>query len=97
MQVEGTIIQVSEPVTGSTKKGGTWAKQDFVIETGGQYKKNIALSLWGDDKIQKYDLEKGLKITAHLDIESREHNGRWYTDIKAWKIEWDENQRRWKP
>ena len=22
-----------------------------------------------------------------IDIESREFNGRWYTDVKAWKIE----------
>ena len=24
---------------------------------------------------------------AHIDIQSREYNGNWYTDVKAWKIE----------
>ena len=28
-------------------------------------------------------------MTVHLDIASREYNGRWYTDVKAWKVERD--------
>ena len=36
-------------------------------------------------------VEKGFNvgdvITASLNIESREYNGRWYTDARAWKIQ----------
>ncbi|MGH2394440.1 MAG: DUF3127 domain-containing protein [Candidatus Limnocylindria bacterium] len=26
-------------------------------------------------------------MTVSIDIQSREYNGRWYTDVKAWKVE----------
>ena len=32
-------------------------------------------------------MQGGDIVTVHFDIESREFNGRWYTDIKAWKVE----------
>lgn len=28
----------------------------------------------------------GDKLTVSFNLESREYNGKWYTDIKAWKI-----------
>lgn len=89
MEVKGKIILVMDPKAIGQK--GT-LKQEFVIETPGQYPKKVCLSLWGEDKINKYDLQKGLEITASVDIESRESNGRWYTEIKAYKITWDKHQ-----
>lgn len=29
----------------------------------------------------------GSMLTAHINIESREYNGKWYTNINAWKWE----------
>lgn len=26
-------------------------------------------------------------LNISFDVESREYNGRWYTDVKAWRIE----------
>jgi hypothetical protein len=34
-------------------------------------------------------VQNGETITASIDIQSREYNSRWYTDVKAWKIERD--------
>jgi Protein of unknown function (DUF3127). len=97
MNIKGKITEVLPVVTGMGKKGG-WAKQDFILETPGQYPKSVCLTLWGQDKIDKYDLVVGLTVTAHLDIESRKHNDRWYTEIKAYKVEWDSQQvRNWQP
>jgi hypothetical protein len=93
MEVKGKIIVVNKVVTGQSKKG-TWARQDFVIETGEQYPKKVALSLWGMDLINKYDIVVGLDITASINIESREYNGRWYTEIRAWKLEWSNMAKR---
>jgi hypothetical protein len=42
--------------------------------------------MWGD-KIDQFPVKEGDAVTVHFDIESREYNGRWYTDVKAWKIE----------
>jgi len=86
MEIQGTVIQVLPLVTGQGKNG-TWHKQEFILETPGQYPKKVCLSLWGQELINKYDLETGLKITAHINIESREYNGRWFTEVRVWKIE----------
>jgi hypothetical protein len=96
MNILGKIIKVLPLVEGSGKKG-TWQKQEFILETPGQYPKQVCLSLWGQEKIDKYDLQVGLTVTAHIELESREYNGRYYTEVRAWKIEWDANQRRWTP
>jgi len=88
MDIKGRIIIVHSVENGMSKSGKAWAKQSFVIETAGQYPKKIALTLWGEEKINQYDLQPGRDITAHLELESREYNGRWYTEARAWKIEW---------
>ena len=41
---------------------------------------------WGDE-IDASNVQPGEQITASIDVQSREYNGRWYTDVKAWKIE----------
>jgi hypothetical protein len=92
MELTGKVVQVM-PVTSGMGKNGSWAKQDFVMETGDKYPKKVCMTVWGEDMINKYDLVPGMTITAHLDIESKEYNGKWYTNIKAWKITWDEQKR----
>ena len=42
--------------------------------------------VWGD-KIDQFNVTEGETVTVHFDLESREYNGRWYTDVKAWRIE----------
>lgn len=66
-------------------KNGTWKKQEFIIETQDKFPKKVCLSLWGE-KVDETRLNPGEKITASINIESREYNGRWYTDVRAWKI-----------
>lgn len=85
MEITGRIIQLLPLQTGQGKNG-VWKKQDFVIETDGQYPKKVCISAWGD-KISENVLVEGKEVTVSFDIESREFNGRWYTDVKAWKVE----------
>ena len=85
MQFTAKLIQVLPLQTG-TGKNGAWKKQDIIVETEGQYPKKICVSVWGD-KIDSNQLKPGNMLQIDFDIESREYNSRWYTDIKAWKIE----------
>jgi hypothetical protein len=85
MELKGKVIQLLPLQTGQGKKG-EWKKLGFVIETEGQYPKKIALSCWGD-KVDSYQLRVGDVGTFHLDPESREHNGKWYTEIRVWKLD----------
>lgn len=85
MDIKGRVIQLLALQTGEGKNG-TWKKQDFVIETDGQYPKKVCISAWGD-KINESALQVGNEVNVSFDVESREYNGRWYTDLKAWKID----------
>jgi hypothetical protein len=85
MELKGEVLQVLDPVTGEGKNG-QWEKQIVIVElaTDSKYPKMVALTLWGDlvGACSPHDM-----ITAQVDIESRDYNGRWYTDVKAWKVE----------
>jgi hypothetical protein len=85
MQLTGKLTQLLPLQTG-TGKNGQWKKQEFIVETEGQYPKKVCISIWGD-KINDSQLQIGNNLKIDFDIESREYNGRWYTDVKAWKIE----------
>jgi hypothetical protein len=74
------------PIQTSTGKNGEWKKQDIIVENDGQYPKKVCISIWGD-KINEGQLQIGNLLKIDFDIESREYNSKWYTDIKAWKIE----------
>lgn len=82
-----TIIDLPAPLTGTSKSGNPWVKQPVIGETSGQYPRKVALSLFGSalDKY-KHLLQTGRTLTFSIDIESREFNGRWYTDVIAWSV-----------
>lgn len=86
LQIKGKVTQVLEEQSGESKNG-PWRKRDFILETSeGQYSNQVCITQWGD-KIDQQPVSEGEEITAHIDIQSREYKGRWYTDVKAWKIE----------
>lgn len=84
MEVKGKVVQLLPLQTGQGKNG-PWKKQEFIIETQAQYPKKVCIHMWGD-KIDQYQLKPGDVITAFVEVESREFNSRWYTDVRAWKI-----------
>jgi len=87
MELKGKVIQLLQMQTGMGKKG-QWKKQEFIVETLSQYPKKVCLSAWGD-KIDQYNLKVGDMVNVSVDLESREYNGRWYTEARAWKLEKD--------
>ena len=87
MEVTGKIIQKLPLQEGTSKAGNAWKKQIYVLETINEsFPKKIAFDFFGD-RVAEYDAicEVGNVITLSFDIESREYNGRWYTDIRGWK------------
>ena len=84
MDISGKIVSLLPLQTGQGKNG-TWKKQEFILETGDTYPKKVCIAVWGD-KIDMGPVKPGSAVTVSFDVESREFNGRWYTDVKAWKI-----------
>ena len=85
MEIKGKIIQKLDPVGGTSAAGNEWKKQSIIIETADNYPRKVCVSLFGE-RIAANPCEVGDNVTARVDIESREYNGRWYTDVNAWSI-----------
>lgn len=88
LELEGRIAR-KLPVQQGTSARGAWAKQEFIFEyKEGSFPSQICMNVWGDEKVK--DLEKyqvGDKVRVSFNLSSREYNGRWYTDVRAWRIE----------
>ena len=84
MEINGKIIELLPEKSGGSANG-TWRKQEYILETEGQYPKKVCFMVWSD-KIDEFAIKEGEKLVVTIDLESREYNGRWYTDVKAWKI-----------
>ena len=85
MEISGKIIAVLPTATGQGKNG-TWRSQDYVLETADQYPKKVCFNLF-NDKIDQFPMAIDDQVNVSFDVESREYNGRWYTTIRAWKVE----------
>jgi hypothetical protein len=86
MEVKGKIIQKLEPVSGTSKAGNAWSKQEYVLETHEAYPKKVFFDFFGD-RANQFQFEVGDEVNLSFDIESREYNGRWFTSIRGWKAE----------
>ena len=88
MELEGRIVRKLNVQSGTSARGA-WAKQEFIFEyQEGNYPSQVCMNVWGEDKVK--DLERyqvGDKVKVSFNLSSREFNGRWYTDVRAWRIE----------
>jgi hypothetical protein len=84
MEIKGKVVEILEEQSGQSAKGG-WRKQQYILETQDQFPKKICFMVWGD-KIDDFAIKQGQELEVSIDVESREFNGRWYTDVKAWKV-----------
>jgi hypothetical protein len=87
MEIIGKLILKMPLQSGISKTGNSWQKQEFVIETLEQYPRKICANLWGEKTAVLETLNIEDKVVMTFDLESREFNGKWYTDVKAWKLE----------
>jgi hypothetical protein len=85
MEIQGKIVEILQPKGGQSTRGN-WKKHEFILETNESFPKKICIASW-NDKIDLSNLKPGDQVTASVNIESREYNGNWYTDIKVWKLE----------
>ena len=84
MEINGKIVELLPEQSGQSANG-TWRKQQYILETDDQYPKKICFMVWSD-KIDELAIKQEENLVVSVDIESREFNGRWYTDVKAWQV-----------
>lgn len=90
MKSNGKILMILEPQSGTSQSTGKqWKKQQFIMETDGQYPRKQAFYVWNDRAVIP---QAGTRVEVEFDMEAREFNGNWYTDITAWKITPEQDQ-----
>ena len=87
MEAVGKIIQVLPAQEGVGRNGNPWKVQPYVLETLDQYPRKVHFEVFGEERIKQNPCEIDQLVTVSFDIESREFNGRWYTSIRAWRIQ----------
>lgn len=88
MDIVGKIIQVLPMQQGTSQRtGNPWSLQSYVLETIESYPKKVCFEVFGEDRIKANPCNIDDVVTVSFDLESREFNGRWYTSVRAWKIQ----------
>ena len=84
MELIGKIVQLLPEKSGESARG-PWRKQEYILETEDQYPKKVCFMAWSE-KIDEFAIKEGESLTVSINLESREYNDRWYTDVKAWRV-----------
>jgi hypothetical protein len=85
MDLQGKIIQVLPERSGSSARG-EWKVGEFVLETIEQFPKKMVFSVWGADRLSRFNIQQGQDVQVFFDIDAREYNGRWYNSIRAYDV-----------
>ena len=89
MEIIGKVVQLGTLIEGNSPRG-PWKKQELIIETLEQFPKKICLMCWNERVNDANSFFVGQIIKAQIRIESREFNGKWYTDVTAFRLDLDQ-------
>ena len=87
MEFEGIVFKKLTATSGTSQRG-EWHRQDVIFEIVSQspYPRKVCVTFFNkQDEVAR--LTVGAKYIVSFDIESREFNGKWYTDVRAWRVQ----------
>lgn len=88
MEIQGKVIAILKPQRFvSQKNGNEYVTTVFVIETQGQYPKKVAFKVIGEDKFKQMGIVMGGIYNVSFDVESREWQGKWFTECQSWRTQ----------
>lgn len=85
MELQGKVIAALDARSGVSARG-EWKAQDFVIETHDSYPKKMVFSVFGADRLQRFNIQVGQEINVSFDIDAHEYQGRWYNSVRAFDV-----------
>lgn len=87
MEITGKIIAVLPANSGvSARTGNPWKSQEYVLETHEQYPRKVCFRVFGEEKINQFNIQSGEELIVSFDIDAHEYNGRWFNSINAWQV-----------
>lgn len=88
LKLKGKITKVLEVQKGTSKQGNEWQKIGFIVTTGGDYSNDTYFTVFGEEKVKKFmeynKVDQDVEVS--FNISTREYNGRYYTDLAAWRV-----------
>lgn len=91
MEIQGKLVHLLPEQSGTSASGNAWKKQEIVVETAEnpQYPKKICFTIFGEDRINSnlQGIKPGDEVKVSFDVESREYQGRWFSNVNAWRVE----------
>lgn len=85
MEFEGVVYKIM-PVTRGTSARGEWQRQDVIFEVPSEFSRKICVTFFNKES-DVAKLHEGETYVVSVNVESREYNGRWYTDVRAWRVQ----------
>lgn len=85
MEIQGKIIAALPEKTGSSDRG-EWKVQEFVLETFESFPKKMVFSVFGADRLARFNIQVGQTVNVSFDIDAREYNNRWFNSIRAFDV-----------
>lgn len=85
MELQGKVIAALPERSGVSARGD-WKAQDFVIETHEAYPHKLVFSVFGSDRLARFNIQLGQEISVSFDIDAHEYNGRWFNSIRAFDV-----------
>lgn len=83
MEIQGRLIKILDTQRGESARG-PWVRGGFVIETDGDYPRQVAFTLFGEDRLSMVaNIPMGSMVNVRFNPESREFQERWYTDLRC--------------
>ena len=74
------------PETKGVSARGEWQRQDVIFEMPQEYNRKVCVTFF-NKPTDAAALVEGQTYIVSVNVESREFNGRWYTDVRAWRVQ----------
>lgn len=85
-EIKGRITADLGKRTG-VKDGKDWEYHEYIVTEMFQYGKNMKFSIFSSDGPISTPLSIGDDVTVKFNVVAREHQGKWYNDVRAWSVQ----------
>ena len=90
MEFEGVVYKIMPPVKGTSARG-EWQRQEVIFDLPSEFSRKVCVIFFNKES-EVARLREGAAYTVSFNLESREYNGRWYTDVRAWRVQSKDEQ-----
>lgn len=90
MELTGRVVAVLQEQRFNGKNGEV-VKNCFILQTNGQYPKNVAFNVIDSNGHDKWSSMRQVvvanaNVVVSFEVSSREYNGKWFTQCDAYRV-----------